>query len=192
MTRAATDIIQAAEAATRGDRKAAEDLLPALYDELRRLARCFLSRVPPGQTLQTTSLVHEAYLRLVGSSDPGWDGRGHFFGAAAQSMRQIMVDAARRRSALKRGGGRRRVRGELVLPVELPDEDLLALDEALDRLEDDDERAHRIVMLKFFAGLTTKETALALGVSERTVEREWQYARSWLFQEIGEGDTQPG
>jgi RNA polymerase sigma factor (TIGR02999 family) len=140
--------------------------------------------------------VHEAYARVIGSGDPGWDGRGHFFAAAAQAMRNILVDQARRRAALKRGGDRRRLElADSDLAIQPPREDVLALDEALRRLEADDPRKGRIVNLRYFAGLTAKETAAALDVSEGTIEREWRYIKAWLRTEVG-GDhgsaTAPG
>jgi RNA polymerase sigma factor (TIGR02999 family) len=175
--------------AAAGDRKAAADLLPLIYDDLRKLARARMAKLVPGQTLQPTALVHEAYVRVIGSGDPGWDGRGHFFGAAAQAMRNILVDQARRKAALKRGGGRQRL--DLVdsdLAIQPPREDILALDEALRRLEADDPRKGRIVNLRYFAGLTAEETAAALDVSVGTVEREWRYIKVWLHTQLAEGD----
>ncbi len=165
---------------------AAEKLLGELYDELRSLAQAKLRYVPPGNTLQATALVHEAYLKLVGNNDPGWDGRRHFFGAAAEAMRQILVEQTRRKKALKRGGDRRRVDFEnLTLsadgPTEDEAEDLLALDRALKRLEKKDDRKAQIVKLRHFAGLTIQQVAEALGVSESTVEKDWRMARTLLF-----------
>ena len=161
--------------AAAGDRVAAAELLPLIYEDLRKLARARMAKLAPGQTLQPTALVHEAYARVIGSGDPGWDGRGHFFGAAAQAMRNILVDQARSKAALKRGGGRQRLDlqdGDLA--IQPPREDILALDEALRRLEADDPRKGRIVNLRYFAGLTAEETAAALDVSVGTVEREWR------------------
>lgn len=168
-----------------GDRQAADQLLPLVYDELRIVARARLDRLPPGQTLQPTALVHEAYLRLVGDEDPGWDSRGHFFGAAAQAMRQILVERARRKNAAKRGGDLRRISGEeLELAFEPPSDELLAVDEAVKRLEQIDPRKGRIVNLRYFARMTTAETAAVLGVSVGTVGREWRYIRAWLECEL--------
>ncbi len=179
------DMTQLLSAAGGGDSDAAAELLPLVYAELRRLASAYLGRSPPGQTLQPTALVHEAYLRLVGNIDPGWHGRGHFFGAAAQAMRQILVDRARAKASLKRGGGMRRVApANLQAPLDAPAEDLLALDEVLTRLEQEDPRKHQIVMLRFFAGLTAEQTAEVTGASLRTVERDWQFARAWLRAEL--------
>jgi RNA polymerase sigma factor (TIGR02999 family) len=172
-------------AAAEGDPGAAEKLLPLVYEELRNLARSRLRRLPPGQTLQPTALVHEAYMRVVGTDDPGWDGRGHFFAAAAQAMRNILVEQARRKMSLKRGGDRRRVDIEKVEPsLEPPSEDVLAVDEAVKRLEIDDPRKGQIVNLRYFARLTAAETAEALGVSVATVGREWRYIRAWLEREL--------
>lgn len=174
--------------AATGDRKAAAELLPAVYDELRRLAKARLDRTPPGQTLQATALVHEAYVRLVGESDPGWENRGHFFAAAARAMRNIVVDNARRKGSLKRGGDLHRAQEEMIeLPVRPPDFDLIELDEALERLERDDERKARIVELRYFAGLSRDETAAALGVTTRTVDRDWRYIVARLHKELSDG-----
>jgi RNA polymerase sigma factor (TIGR02999 family) len=182
-------VTRALRAVVRGDRRAAEDLLPLVYDELRTLARARLKKIPPGQTLQPTALVHEAYLRVVGNEDPGWDGRGHFFAAAAQAMRDILVEHARRKMAKKRGGDRQRVAAEQAEPTfEPPSEDVLAIDEAVKRLEQDDPRKGQIVNLRYFARLTTAETAEALGVSVGTVEREWRYIRAWLQRELTAGE----
>jgi len=173
-----------------GDPRAAADLLPLVYDELRRLARARLAKTPPGGTLQATDLVHEAYLRLVGNEDPGWNGRGHFFGAAATAMRNILVEQARRRASLKRGAGRRRVEErEDCAIIGPPDENLLALDEAVTRLEDEDPRKARVVLLHWFAGLSLEETAEALNVSLSTVKREWRFTRAWLYSQLA--DDQP-
>ncbi len=173
--------------AAAGDRQAAAELLPLIYDDLRQLARARMARLAPGQTLQPTALVHEAYARVIGGGDPGWDGRGHFFAAAAQAMRNILVDQARRKAALKHGGGRRRHELEdFDLAIQPPREDILALDEALQRLEADDPRKGRIVNLRYFAGLTAEETAAALDVSVGTVEREWRYIKAWLHTQLAE------
>ena len=181
------EITRALQAVGRGDRQAAEDLLPLLYDELRRLAGSKLAHEPPGQTLQPTALVHEAYLRLVGTEDPGWENRGHFFAAAAQAMRRILVEAARRKARPKRGGDRERVDLEAAdMAIEPPGEDLVALDEALKRMEADDPRQGQIVNMRYFAGLTNEETATALAISVSTVESEWRYIRRRLFNELSE------
>lgn len=163
----------------------AEELLPLVYDELRRLAFWRMANEQPGQTLQATALVHEAYLRLVGKEDPTWNGRRHFFGAAAEAMRRILVEHARCTKRFKRGGQVERVElKDSNLPAPLPDDELLALDEALDRFTQVDPRAAELVQLCFFVGLTQEQAAKQLGVSISTVERTWAYARTWLFREI--------
>ena len=170
-----------------GDPKASEDLLPLVYEELRQLAAHRLAQETPGQTLQATALVHDAYLRLVGTEDPqGWDGRGHFFAAAAEAMRRILVDNARRKGSLKRGGLRaRRDLDEARIAAPADAVDVLALDEALDRLAARDAAAAELVKLRFFAGMTMPEAAAALAVPERSAERIWTYARAFLAKEMG-------
>jgi RNA polymerase sigma factor (TIGR02999 family) len=187
------DVTRILSAIERGDSGAAERLLPLVYDELRKLAARKLAQEKPGQTLQATALVHEAYLRLVVADDPGWDSRGHFFAAAAEAMRRILVDNARRKGRQKRGGALARVdidEAELASP--LPDEDLLALDEALARLAAEDPVKARLVELRFFAGLGLEDAAVALGVSAPTAKRYWRYARAWLHSEVSGGDTTGG
>ena len=174
------------QAAMEGDSRAAKDLLPLVYDALRNLARARLRKLPPGQTLEPTALVHEAYLRLVRSEDPGWDGRGHFFAAASQAMRNIIVEQARRKMSQKRGGRHHRVKEEQIeLWITPPSEDVLAVDEAVKQLEREDPRKGQIVNLRYFARMTTAETANALGISIGTVEREWRYIRAWLEIQLG-------
>ncbi len=176
-------------AVEQGDPQAAERLLPLVYDELRRLASRRLEREAPGQTLQATALVHEAYMRLVGG-DPGrcWDGQGHFFAAAAEAMRRILVDRARDRRRLKRGGGRLRVDLDLgSVPLDAPGDDLIDLDEALTDLGREDPLCARLVALRFFAGLTQAEAAEALGLARRTADRHWAYARAWLYERLRPG-----
>ncbi len=172
-----------------GDAKAAEELLPLVYNELRRLAALRMAAESPGQTLQPTALVHEAWLRLVGNDEARFANRAHFFAAAARAMRQILIANARRKRRQKRGGGWERVdldRIQLAQP--LPSETLLALDEALARLEQCDKEAAELVQLRFFAGLTQQQAAEALGISRRTADRTWAYARAWLSQEIESQD----
>jgi RNA polymerase sigma factor (TIGR02999 family) len=164
------------------------ELLPLVYEELRALARARMARERPGQTLQATALVHEAWVRVVGDGQAAWNGRGHFFGAAAQAMRRILVEQARARARLKRGGGREREEAELdrlALAEPGSPEDVLAVEEALARLEAEDPRKGRIVELRYFAGLTVEETAAALELSVGTIEREWRFIRAWLQVQLG-------
>jgi RNA polymerase sigma factor (TIGR02999 family) len=184
------DVTQILNAISRGETAAAGELLPVVYQELRRLAAKRLANEAPGQTLQPTALVHEAFLRLVDvDRSQEWDSRGHFFAAAAESMRRILVEKARRRRRVRHGGEAHRVDLNPDL-VSHPDrrEDLLALDDALSRLEQTDERKASLVKLRFFAGLTMAEAANALGVSLATAERDWSYARVWLLRELSEPD----
>jgi RNA polymerase sigma factor (TIGR02999 family) len=178
------------DAAAGGDQKAAADLLPLVYDELRRLAAARLAAERPGHTLDATALVHEAYLRLIGDgATPAWDGRGHFFAAAAEAMRRILVDQARRKAAEKHGGGRARWdvdHVEIAAPV--PQSDLLAVDEALARFESLDPAKAALVKLRYFAGLTVPEAAAALGIAPSTADRHWAYARAWLHAELSKGE----
>ncbi len=170
-----------------GDPTAAEQLLPVLYDELKKLAAHRLAHEKPGQTLQATALVHEAYLRLVaGQESQHWNGRGHFFAAAAEAMRRILVEQARRKSRARHGGELRRVDfdSDLQISEEQGDDNLLAVDEALQRLASEDPQAAEVVKLRYFAGLTIEETASALGISVRTVNRHWTFARAWLFRQL--------
>ena len=177
-----SEVTRILSAIEQGDPHAAEQLLPLVYDELRQLAAQKLAHEQPGQTLQATALVHEAYLRLVGGETPQrWDGRGHFFAAAAEAMRRILVDQARRRQAAKRGGLQKRVEmPEWGLAAPMPDDELLALHEALEQLASIDSAAADLVRLRFFAGLKTTEAAEALGISVRSAHDLWAYARSWL------------
>ncbi len=180
------EVTQILDAVSRGEARAAEDLLPLVYAELRQLAVQRLSQEKPGQTLQPTALVHEAYLRLVGALDEErWDHRGHFFAAAAEAMRRILVEQARRKRAKKHGGGLvRHDADDVELPVAEPREDLIALDEALTKLQQIDAAGAKLVALRYFAGLTQAEAAQALGVSPRTADRLWSYARAWLHREL--------
>ncbi len=178
-------VTQLLVAARGGDRGALDRLLPAVYDELRRLARSQLRRERQDHTLLATGLVHEAYLKLVDQAQVEWQGRAHFFAVAARAMRQVLVDYARKRSTEKRGGDRvRTTLGDKGLGTALSFEELVALDEALTRLAELDKRLPRVVELRFFAGLKEKEIAEALGTSERTVQREWARARAWLYKEL--------
>ena len=184
MTSEVTRILTAIE---QGDAKAADELIPAVYQELRRLAAQKLSREPPGQTLQATALVHEAYLRLLGG-DQGWKSRGHFFAAAADAMRRILIENARRKLRLKRGGDRQRVDlNDQDLAIEQPSENLIALDEALAKLANEEPVVADLVKIRYFAGLTLHQAAEILGISRRTADRYWAYARAWLYQQITKG-----
>jgi RNA polymerase sigma factor (TIGR02999 family) len=178
-----TDVLSAIE---RGDPRAGEQLLPLVYDELRILAARKLAREPSGLTLQPTALVHEAYLRLVGGGPPsGWDGSGHFFAAAAEAMRRILIDRARSKATTKRGGGLRRIDIEQASAADDGREaELLALDDALAELERHDPQAARLVKLRYFAGLSHQQAARALGVSRRAADRLWALARAWLYQRL--------
>jgi RNA polymerase sigma factor (TIGR02999 family) len=177
-----TKIIHAIEA---GDQHAAAELLPLVYEELRALAAQRLAQEKPGQTLEPTALVHEAYLRLVGNgTDQKWDHRGHFFAAAAEAMRRILLDAARRKQAVRHGGGRRRVPLQDLQHITQSPDDVLALDEALTRFASDEPAKAELVKLRFFAGLSTPEAASALGISVASAERWWTFARAWLLSEL--------
>jgi len=181
-----TDVTQILNAIEQGDPRAAEQLLPLVYDELRRLATGRMAHEPPGQTLQATALVHEAYLQLMDAEGrKSWEGRGHFFASAAEAMRRILIDSARRKRRPKHGGERHRVdlddAGDAIAP---PVDDLLALDEALEKLSAVDRASADLVKLRYFAGLSIDEAAEALGISPRTADRRWAYARAWLRQEM--------
>lgn len=178
------------DAARQGDSKAAEELLPLVYNDLRRVAAWRMSQEAPGQTLQATALVHEAWLRIGGDKPQRWENRAHFFAAAGEAMRRILVERARRKRRLKRAGDLERVDiDDLDLPSAMPDDDLIALDEALNRLAEFDARAAEVVKLCFFVGLTQEQAAKELGVSVSTLERTWSFARAWLFREIRKGDS---
>jgi RNA polymerase sigma factor (TIGR02999 family) len=168
-----------------GDTKAADELLPLVYEELRKLAALKMAREQPGQTLQPTALVHEAWLRLVGKENPSFQGRGHFFAAAAEAMRRIMIDRARQKLALKRGAGGERVNlDEVDVAADADDDTLLAVDEALAKLAKEDPNSAAFIKLRFFGGMTNAETAQALGIPERTARRHWSFARAWLYREL--------
>jgi len=181
-----TRILSAIE---QGDDRASERLLPLVYDELRRLAGRWLARERPGQTLQATALVHEAYLRLVGSPQPqSWNSQGHFFAAAAEAMRRILIDSARRKLSQKHGGGHRRIDFDAAFPASdaAPDA-LLAVDEAITKLEEQFPDHAHLVKLRHYAGFTTEQCAAALRISERTAKRRWAFARAFLYSELAEG-----
>lgn len=174
-----------------GDKEAAGALLPLVYADLRKLAAARMARLAPGQTLQATELVHEAYVRLVGSTDPGWQGRAHFFGAAARSMRDILADHLKQKGSLKRGGHFRRVGDDTAaeLSCDGPSDDVLAVEEVLEAFEREYPRPAEVVTLVFFGGLTTAEVALVLGISSSTVERDWRFARAWLNGRLTEEEA---
>jgi RNA polymerase sigma factor (TIGR02999 family) len=178
------DVTRLLKAVGRGDARATAQLLPLVYDELRRMAAAKMAHERPGQTLQATALVHEAYLRLVGSDD--WQNRRHFFAAAAEAMRRILVENARRKRTVRHGGGRRRVDLDEALSLPDPHRDLLALDEALTRLAEKQPLKAELVKLRFFGGLTMPEAADALDLSLATAERYWTFARSWLYAELAD------
>jgi len=171
--------------------QAAEKLLPLVYDELRKLAAAKLAQEKPGQTLQATALVHEAYLRLVGGGqEQSWNGRGHFFGAAAEAMRRILINRARDKGRIKCGGQLNRLDLEKIeLAIDAPDENLMAIDEAFERLVLESPECANVVKLRFFAGLSIEEAAFALGISASTAKRHWAYARAWLFDALCPDDT---
>jgi len=168
-----------------GDPKAPGELLPLVYDELRKLAAAKMAHEAPGQTLQATALVHEAWLRLAGGTEPNWNGRGHFFGAAAEAMRRILVERARKKARVRHGGGLEKVDWkEVTIATEDADETILAIHEALEKLAAESPQKAEIVKMRYFTGLEHEEIAEALGISEPTVRRHWAYARSWLYAEL--------
>lgn len=186
-----SEVTRILSAIDQGDPSAAEQLLPLVYEELRRLAAQKLAQEKPGQTLEATALVHEAYLRLVNvEAGQAWNSRGHFFAAAGLAMRRILVEQARRKRRVKHGGGRHRVDLAAALDIAEPDaNDWVGLDEALSRLEQADPVAARLVHLRYFAGMTIAEAAAVLGISQRSAERNWTYARTWLHRALAERDT---
>ena len=183
-----SNVTRILDAIEKGDPKATDELLPLVYQELRKLAAHKMAKEAPGQTLQPTALVHEAYLRLVGIEDQKWAGRAHFFGAAAEAMRRILIDNARRKRAQRHGGGQKQVNLEDVeIASAMADDQLLAVNEALDKLAARDKQKAELVKLRYFIGMTIEEAAQILGVSEPTAKRYWAYARAWLYHEIQKG-----
>lgn len=180
-----SDVTLLLQAAGRGDDRAREDLLPMVYEELRNLAAARMAREAAGHTLQPTALVHEAWLRLVSDKDQNWQNRAYFFGAAAEAMRRILIEHARRKSRLKHGGGQERLNIEdLDLAETTPDDKILLVNDALQQLEAEHPERARIVVLKYFGGMTNKEVAETLGIGERSVDRHWVCAKIWLFRKI--------
>jgi RNA polymerase sigma factor (TIGR02999 family) len=188
---AALQVTRILSAVMAGEEHASRELLPLVYGDLRKLAAARMARLGPGQTLQATELVHEAYMRLVGSTDPGWQGRAHFFGAAARAMRDILADHLQRKGSLKRGGHLRRVGEDTAaeLSCEGPSDDVLAVEEALQEFEREYPRKAEVVTLSFFGGLDTAEVAEVLKLSARTVEREWRFAKAWLNSRLAEREA---
>jgi RNA polymerase sigma factor (TIGR02999 family) len=183
-----SDVTRILSAIQQGDPHAADQLLPLVYEELRQLAAQRLAHEKPGQTLQATALVHEAYLRLLG--DQHFDNRGHFFAAAAEAMRRILLNRARDKNRLKRLGQRQRVDlDQIEIALDTQDEELIALDEAMTELAWEDPGAAKLVSLRFFAGLTLKDAAASLGLAQRTAERQWTYARAWLYARLRDGNN---
>jgi RNA polymerase sigma factor (TIGR02999 family) len=185
-----SDVTRLLDAVHRGDQQAAGELLPLVYDELRKLAAARMAAEQPGQTLQATALVHEAYVRLIGAGQPDeWNGRGHFFAAAAEAMRRILINRARDKQRVKRGGNRTRLDlDSLAVVDDASDDDLLALDEALEHLAQESPPCADLVKLRFFTGLTQQEAAAALGLPRRTADRHWAFARAWLYQRLTKDD----
>ena len=187
------DVTRILDAVADGDVNATDELLVAVYQELRRLASVRLAQEPAGQTLQATALVHEAYIRLVGAEDQSWENRGHFFAAAAEAMRRILIEKARYKRRRKRGADLQRIDLEdATLAIEGPSDDVIAVDEALTKLEREDTVVADLVKMRYFAGLNLDQIAKILGMSRRTADRYWAYARAWLHREITKGQTQAG
>jgi RNA polymerase sigma factor (TIGR02999 family) len=184
------DVTRILSAIEQGDPKAPEQLLPLVYDELRKLAAQRLARESPGQTLQATALVHEAYLRLIGSDAPSWNSQGHFFSAAAEAMRRILIESARRKRAVKNGGGLKRIELDGVdVPEAVGSQDILVVDEALSRLAAEDPAKAELVKLRYFGGLSVEDAGRVLGISRATADRYWAFARVWLYSELSEPNT---
>lgn len=187
MQQPSEDVTRILKAAGEGSSAAGEDLFRIVYAELRRLARSWMAKTPPGQTLQPTALVHEVFVRLVGREAGDWQSRAHFFFAASRAMRDILVERARSKGRIKRGGNRGRIDlDNLVVAIDSPSDDLLGLDEAMQRLEVEYPWEHRVVMLRFFGGMTNPEVAMAMGTPLRTIERDWRFARAWLLDALSE------
>lgn len=185
MSKNITDVTRILDALGRGDVRATDELLVAVYQELRRLAAVRLSQEPPGHTLQATALVHEAYIRLVSVEDQNWENRGHFFAAAAEAMRRILIERARHKQRDKHGGNRHRIDlDDATLAIEGPSDDIVAVDEALAKLAREEPVVAELVKMRYFAGLRLDEIAGILGISDRTADRYWAYARAWLHREI--------
>jgi RNA polymerase sigma factor (TIGR02999 family) len=184
-----SDVTRILTAIEQGDVRAVDELFPLVYQELRQLAAQRMSKESPAQTLQATALVHEAYLRLVGAEEQNWSSRHHFFAAAAEAMRRILIENARRKKRLRHGGDRRKIDlDEASMAVVGPSDDLIALDEALEKLSSEDKVSADLVKLRFFAGLTMEQAANILGLPRRTADRNWAYARAWLNREVSKGD----
>jgi RNA polymerase sigma factor (TIGR02999 family) len=185
-----SDVTRILAAIEEGDSQAVDKLLPAVYQELRQLAAQKLSQERPGQTLQATALVHEAYLRLVGADNQTWKSRTHFFAAAAEAMRRILIENARRKRRLKRGGGQLKVgMDEAIAFIDSPSEDVIAIDEALARLAEEESTIAELVKLRFFGGLTLEQAGEVLGISRRTATRHWTFARAWLYKQLAQDDS---
>ena len=179
------DLTQVLEAVVRGEEHSSERLLELVYDELRRIATIKMSQERGGQTLQPTALVHEAWIRLTSKEEALWQNRGHFFAAASEAMRRILIERARRKARIRHGGGQHRVDiQDMEIAASTPDENILLVNEALERLQAEDPQRARVVVMKFFGGLTNQEVAESLNVTERTIERQWAYAKAWLFDII--------
>jgi RNA polymerase sigma factor (TIGR02999 family) len=180
-----TDVTRILNAIEQGNAEATEELLPLVYEELRLLAAQKMSHEPPGQTLQATALVHEAYLRLVGAEAQNWDSRGHFFAAAAEAMRRILVDKARLKQSMRHGGKHKKINlSDVFLAIDDPKDDILAVNEALDKLANEDPKLAEVIKLRYFGGLTLDQIAAIMGIGRRTADRYWALGRAWIYQEI--------
>jgi RNA polymerase sigma factor (TIGR02999 family) len=185
------DVTQILNAIEQGDPRATEELLPLIYEELRLLAAQKMAQEPPGQTLQATALVHEAYLRLVKIEAQNWDSRNHFFAAAAEAMRRILVDKARRKQSTRHGGNHKKIdMNDAFLVIEESKDDILAVSEALDKLAKEDTKLAEVIKLRYFGGLTLEQIAAIMGIGRRTVDRYWALGRAWLYQEISQPENQ--